>query len=299
MTYQNDPLPPALRAFAERQLGPLRSTRFCGWPHAESAVWAVQGGEQAFLKVFRQPRKFRQEQRAYQAWLPQLASADAVTPHLLGENEVLRALLVSALPGQSLAQVQLDEAQELEVYRRAGAFLRALHTLFCAEAWADDDPLPLAEAYRRRAGAWLRRARGLLEPALINWVGGQAEAGAELLGRLGAVRVPCHRDYTPRNWLVALTGNRVQLGVIDFEHSRPDFWLFDTEKLAASGWREASERAFWAGYGRTLTPDERRLLEHHAALTALSTVVWASEHRDADFEAQGRGQLTRLQERAR
>lgn len=298
MISRGKSLPPALRVFAERQLGPLGSTRFCGWPHAESAVWAVQGERRAFLKVFRQPRKFVQERHAYQVWLPQLASAEVRTPLLLGESETLRALLVSALPGELMERApltpSLTPSLSLEAYRQAGAFLRALHTL----PFKDDDPFSLAEATRHRARAWLRRAEGTVKQDLIAWVGEQAAEVADTLTKLGTVRVPCHRDYTPRNWLVEISGKRIRLSVIDFEHSRPDCRLFDTERLAASGWSEASERAFWAGYGRTLTKAERRLLEHHAALTALSTVVWAREHHDTKFEAQGWAQLTRLRERA-
>lgn len=294
MISRGKSVPPALRAFAERQLGPLSGTRFCGWPHAESAVWAVQGERRAFLKVFRQPRKFVQEQHAYRVWLPQLASAEVRTPLFLGESETLRALLVSALPGTLLERAPLTPSQSLEAYRQAGAFLRALHAL----PFRDDDPFSLAEATRHRAWAWLRRAEGAVKQDLIAWVGKQAAEVAETLTKHGTVRVPCHRDYTPRNWLVEISGKRIRLSVIDFEHSRPDFWLFDTERLAASGWSEASERAFWAGYGRTLTPDEQSLLEKHSALTALSTVVWAREHHDTNFEAQGWAQLTRLRERA-
>jgi hypothetical protein len=291
----NDPLPPALRAFAERQLGPLSSTRFCGWPHAESAVWALRGSRRAFLKVFRQPRKFVQERRAYRAWLPQLTATEAYTPHLIGESETLRALLMSALPGTLPERAPLTPSQSLKAYRQAGAFLRALHTL----PFRDDDPLSLAEAMRYRAQAWLGRAEGIVARDLITWVGEQAAEVAVTLTKLGAVRVPCHRDYSPRNWLVEISGKSIRLSVIDFEHSRPDFWLFDTEKLASSGWSGVAERAFWEGYGRTLMLPERRLLERHAALTALSTVVWARERRDTAFEAQGWAQLSRLRERAR
>ena len=281
-----------LRAFAAAQLGPLQAVRFCGWPHAESSVWAVTGAEQAFLKVFRQPRKFVQERRAYRAWLPGLGFQG--TPRLLAESSELRALLISARPGSLLEHAHPNEVQRLEAYRQAGAWLRALHAL----PFVDDDPVPLAEAYTRRGAAWLGRAAGLLEPTLISWVGEQVESAVKSLEQLGAVRVPCHRDYSPRNWLVDLSGGNVQLSVIDFEHARPDHWLVDVERLYAGGWDSSLEDAFWQGYGRVLSELERKVLRQRLALSALSSVVWAREHGDADFERQGRRQLAALYGRA-
>ena len=285
-----------LRAFAEAQLGPLQEVRFCGWPHAESSVWAVTGVEQAFLKVFRQPRKFVQERRAYRAWLPQLEPP--LTPRLLAENSDLQALLVSVCPGTPVEDTYLNKVQRLEMYRQAGAWLRALHTL----PSADDDPVPLAEVYAQRGSAWLERAAGLLEPNTTSWVAEQVEGAVALLEQLRAVRVPCHRDYSPRNWLVDLSTNvsvgSVQLSVIDFEHARPDFWLVDVERLYAGLWEHSLEDAFWQGYGRVLSEVEREVLGQRLALSALSTVVWARKHHDADFERQGRGQLAALYGRA-
>ena len=283
MAYQTTLLTPELRAFAEARLGPLQRVHFYGWPHAESSVWRVTGAEGAFLKVFRQPHKFVQEQRAYREWVLQLGSS----PRLLAENAALRALLVSGCPGDLLERTHLSTKQYLEVYRQAGAWLRALHTL----PFTDDDPLPLPEAYAQRGAVWLERAVGLLEPTLISWVGEQVECAVTSLAQLGAVRVPCHRDYSPRNWLVDLSGGNVQLSVIDFEHSRPDFWLADVKRLYAGGWDSRWEGAFWQGYGRALSDLEREVLGQRLALSALSTVVWAKEHHDADFEKQGREQL--------
>ena len=296
MAYQNLSLTSELRAFAEAQLGPLHEVRFRGWPHAESSVWAVTGAEQAFLKVFRQPRKFVQEQRAYQAWLPRLGFQR--TPRLLAEHSELRALLVSVCPGIPVEDTHLNKVQCPEVYRQAGAWLRALHAL----PFVDDDPVPLAEAYAQRSAAWSGRAAELLEPNIISWVGTQVESTVKSLAQLGAVRVPCHRDYSPRNWLVDLSADvslgSVQLSVIDFEHARPDYWLYDVERLYAGGWERSLEDAFWQGYGRTLSEVEREVLGQRLALSALSTVVWAREHHDADFERQGRRQLAALYGRA-
>ena len=75
----------------------------------------------------------------------------------------------------------------------------------------------------------------------------------------------------------------------DFEHARPDLYLNDFERLQVGLWRRRPDlrEAFQDGYGRVLTDAEREVLTRTAALGALSTVVWAREHGDAEFEAHG------------
>ena len=281
-------LPGALRRFAELHVGPFGQTEFRGWPHAESSVWALGDPPEAFLKVFRQPRKFVQERRAYLEWLPTLDG----TPTLMGESEALSALLVSAVPGRNIDDLSLTPADLLEAYRQAGVFLHSLHTL----SFTDDDPLPLNEAFAARAKTWLARADGLVDAETVAWVEGRAAEAADLLRDMTPARVPCHRDYTARNWLVD-RADGVKLLVIDFEHSRPDFWLFDSEKLVSEVGGTGLEAAFWRGYGGVPTDAERRVLRLYSILNALSTVVWARAHGDGAFEADGRRRLSELRRR--
>jgi Ser/Thr protein kinase RdoA (MazF antagonist) len=114
--------------------------------------------------------------------------------------------------------------------------------------------------------------------------------------------VPCHRDFGPRNWLWDATTAGVArsagagLGVIDFEHARPDVWWVDVQRLIDDAWRAdpGLEDAFWLGYGRRPGADERRLGAALRLLYAVGTVAWGAEHGDAPFEAQGRAVLRRL-----
>ena len=226
-----------------------------------------------------------QERRAYRDWLWHL---DA-TPNLLGESETHSALLASAVPGKNVDDVLPTSEETLTTYRQVGTFLQRFHTL----PFEDDNPVPLLEDYRHRAKTWLARADGLLEPDLIAWVASRAAEAADLLEQMNPVRVPCHRDYTARNWLVEVT-NGVKLSVVDFEHSSPNFWLFDVEKLVMEVGGTGLEAAFWQGYGTSLKDAETRVLERYSALNALSTVVWAREHGDEAFEADGRRRLAEL-----
>ena len=274
-----------MQAFLCARLGTYRVARFCGWDHAASNVWeVVSGGRRFYLKHHKQPRKFRQEAYAYRAWTPHLNA----TPDLVATHEGPNALLLSAVPGVLAQDAALSDAQGRAAYRRAGAFLRRLHDL----PFDDTDALPLADAMTKRGEAWIARATGTLEPPVIDWVWAQLAEAAEVVGERGWTRVPCHRDYTARNWLV----DSGDFYVIDFEHARPDLWFADIERLWSGVWQRRPDlmAAFFGGYGRTLTPEEEGALRGLAAHAALTTIVWAKEHGDHAFERHGREVLTRL-----
>lgn len=291
MTRAEKTLDGALLMFCQQSLGPLQQSTFCGWDHAESSVWKVvsESGRAAYLKQHRQPRKFAQESRAYAEWLPHLS---AFTPQLIAKLEgAQNALLLSPVLGELVETSQLGTVDLHDLYIQAGHFLNKLHTL----PFSDEDELPIGEAVAQRTGAWTgKRAEGIINANDIAWVRARVSETLPLLQMY--TRVPCHRDYTARNWLV----NEGKLYVIDFEHARADLWFLDVERMWSDVWRERPflEAAFWEGYGRTLKEEERGILERLAALNALSTVVWAKEHGDEEFEAFGRGVLERLKRSA-
>jgi Ser/Thr protein kinase RdoA (MazF antagonist) len=276
---------PSLLDFCRDTLGSISSSRFCGWDHGESLVWELRSaaGERAFLKSHRQEVKFRQERRAYRQWCAALAGS---VPQLLAEREAEpRALLFSALPGVPLETLQPETHVELDAHHQAGSLLARLH----AQVTPDAAPDP-ADAFAARLETWSARARSVIDADVIDWVSGRVHEALPLLH--GLQRVPCHRDYTPRNWL----WNGDRLTVIDFEHSRPDLWFLDLERLWTGLWpaRPDLRHAFLAGYGRELSENEEGLLERLAALGALTTIVWAREHADAAFEQAGWRSLARL-----
>ena len=92
----------------------------------------------------------------------------------------------------------------------------------------------------------------------------------------------CHRDYTPRNWLVK---DGVQY-VIDFEHARLDVWLADLARLDLGIWpdRPDLKEAFPVGYGRQLNDTDHAVLQGVAVLTATWLVVKAREIRQPALE---------------
>ena len=275
-----------LLAWARERIS-AKSVR-CDWAghaHAESRVWrlALASGRVAYLKQHLRAGKFRQELRAYRAWQSALAHE---TPELLAARDAApRALLLASAPGLLAAKLApLDVAEEARLYEAAGRFSRKLHGL----PHADTDVLPLREAIRQRADRILREGTRHVDAVTLERVGRRFRRA--LIDLLDAPRrVPCHRDYTPRNWL----WDGARLTVIDFEHARPDYYLHDVARLYGEHWHVDARRAeaFWRGYRRAPTRAEGAYLRAYAALQAVSTVEWAVRHGDRAFEATGRDVL--------
>lgn len=279
--------------------------RFAGWPHGVSRVWEVSWTADAeprrvYLKQHTQPQKFLRELHAYRTLLPAVrqllpsemrADAAANIAELLAESAPLGALLLAACPGDVAERVALNATDELEVHRRAGAFSRALHTA----PHDNDDPLPLQDALRQRLHSWIEQGRDVLTADDRLWAAEHFDAGS-WLGT--PARVPCHRDYQPRNWIVAGSGAALQWHCIDFEHTRADWWMFDLVKLWDDAWdrRPELEAAFFAGYGRELTVTEEEQLLRTAVFHGVSTTVWGTQHRDRKYEDHGRRVLARLRQ---
>jgi thiamine kinase-like enzyme len=120
-----------------------------------------------------------------------------------------------------------------------------------------------------------------------------ARKEVEALTGLGSpVRVPCHRDYTPRNWLVGARG----LYVVDFEWSRPDVWISDLARLHLGIWENRPDLcdAFLRGYGRAFDDTDHAILQGCAVLTALWCLIKARENGQPSFEEGSRAALQRL-----
>jgi Ser/Thr protein kinase RdoA (MazF antagonist) len=276
-------MPAEIIEFAQAHVGTLSSLRFCGWDHGVSDVWECRAddGRHVFVKCCRD--KYDQEVHAYRAWAPHLVDR---CPQLLAADDELRALVLSAVDGTLAQDVDLDADAEAEVYRQGGRFLADLHAL----GIGDDEGDPAA-AFVERAQRWDQRAADVVDVDDRTWTMSRVAEIAPMLSRLR--RTPCHRDFTPRNWMLDADGT---LRVIDFGHTRADYWILDVDKLWSEQWVDRSDReaAFWDGYGVRPTDDERNVLEAVSALGAISTIVWSREHGDDGYEAHGRAHLARL-----
>jgi aminoglycoside phosphotransferase (APT) family kinase protein len=269
----------ALRGWLEGIVGPVQSVEDQSWPHRVTSIWrVVAGSEVVWVKRHTQPRKYAQEARAYDVVTPGLAAAGVRVPERIacdGDSTLVLTHLAGApAPPDDLA-----------VARQAGEALAALHGI----AHEDLDPLPVGDALRSRLARWVEQAAGRVEPELVaECVAAFGDGPREAEGRCW-----CHRDYSPRNWVV--DGGR--LGLLDFEHSGPDWWLMDLVKLDEVCFEHRGvEEAFYAAYGRRPADGA---LERLLWMTELGTVVWGVTHGDPEYEGIGRRTLARLRARLR
>ncbi|PRP89883.1 homoserine kinase [Enhygromyxa salina] len=244
-----------------------------------------EGGARAVVvKCFDSPRLFAQERDALGRWLDVTGElGGARVPALVAVAPSERALVYARLPGVRPEPAGAD-ADAPAIHRAAGRFLAALHRLDIP----DRDPLPLAEALARRYRSWAR-AVAQIEGALDADQQRLVEELAPSAASFGAVtRVPCHRDFTPDNWL--WDGRR--LAVIDFEHARLDLALGDLAKLAVE-WpaRPELRLAFFAGYGRSLSAADDTRLRIVVALHGLASLAWGLRHGAPRFVAEGQRAL--------
>jgi hypothetical protein len=237
---------------------------------ATGTLWVGEAASgRVVLKQATSRRGFDQERHALHAL------AGHRVPALLGADPATRLLLLAHVPGAPPAPG--DPA----AHAAAGAWLRRLHDRPAPE----DDPLPLAEALTRRARAALARAASTAPVATAIRVGLQPDAPFP-----AAVRVWCHRDLTPRNWLWDADQG---LHVVDLEHSRPDHPAWDLVKLATEVWPDhpAARAAFADTYGPLPDPG---LLRRLGFLHGLQTRTWGRAHGDPVYTALGERILDRL-----
>ena len=256
-----------------------------------------------YLKSHNDPAHWHNEVHGYRAWA---AAFGPNAPRLLAvRDKAPLALVVTALPGQILDEMQLSVAQERAVWRQAGAILAAFHNsatgLFFGPCREDGTPaasaFPDAEEYIcAELDGWQDRglALGCLSPDEVAVVA----AARSLTSAFADERpVPCHRDYGPANWLVTEEG--VWSGVIDFEFARWDVRMADFTRYPNWEWIDRPDliEAFCAGYGRVFSPAEesQRLVCH--ILYALAAVVWGQESAYFGFAAEGRRALSLLAKR--
>jgi Ser/Thr protein kinase RdoA (MazF antagonist) len=133
---------------------------------------------------------------------------------------------------------------------------------------------------------WVPAADGLLGGVELAFVETQIRSLADLPNPR---RVPCHLDYTPRNWIA----NGSDVGIIDFADSAPEAWLTDLVRLTFRAWKTAPalERAFMDGYRVTLSGPDVLTIKALGALANARTIVWARNHGDIARERAARVSL--------
>lgn len=278
--------------YAEQILGPCEVIADCSWGQRLSPVvlrLRDAGGTTWFLKRHSERERYQTEIAAYRQWVPSLGD---LAPRMHAADDALQALIISAVPGMpapwpapaTTGESNGENAADRAVHHDAGAMLRRIHEAKPAIPWNDFGSAKLAEfdllsplATRLCTERELRAAREEVEA---------------LVGLGSPVKVPCHRDYTPRNWLIGPDS----LCVIDFEWVRPDVWISDLARLHLDIWqyRPDLRDAFLRGYGRQLDDTDQAILQGCSVLTAVWLLVKAHEIGRQSFEAGIRIALQRL-----
>ncbi len=253
-----------------------------------------------YVKIHQDRSHWHSETHAYERWAPAFG---ALAPRLLAvRDETPLALVVSALPGQTLEGWQLAAPQVQAVWRAAGQALAVLHDHAVGEFFGP------CRRDGTSANTPIYEARAYILANLETWTEKGLRAGHLTDDELAFVRrvsslvsafegerpVPCHRDYSPANWLVS--GDGAWTGVIDFEFSSWDVRVADFTRYPDWEWITRPElmNAFFEGYGRSLTPKEEQQRWVTHTLYALSAIVWGEENAYHGFAAEGRQAIQHL-----
>lgn len=222
-----------------------------------------------WVKRYRSGRAWAQAERAFSVVVPALHRAAVSVPNVVAQHRAMRVRVLTEVPGRSMT---LDDPPS--TFAEAARVLRRLHRLPCAQ-----ESLPLGEAMRQRAATWATRPGApAIARAIVDWVTRHQRS-------LDAQRVWCHRDYEPRNWIL----DNERVGLVDFEHTRPDHPLVDWVRLEAAGWSPEQRAAF----ANVLGEPDPVALRGTLAVYGLATWVWAQEHRDVELTGVGRRALRR------
>ncbi|ASO18798.1 hypothetical protein FHR81_001061 [Actinoalloteichus hoggarensis] len=274
----------AIRERCTRLLGAHELVADRSMSHGEAVVveLAIGDGTRWIAKSVLRPSRHRKELAGLRRLAPVLGDR---APRLVHHDDEPGLIVMTRVPGAPMPD---DPAEHrADSYEQAGSLARLMHESMppvTAPAYADE----LLASLDRWSRAGTRA--GLLSRADIDFV---ADRLAELSRRPAPLTVPCHLDYQPRNWLVDDAG---QVHVIDFGAVGPDRWLQDTSRMRHRQWRDRPElgAAFHRGYGRLPTDEELHVQRCRDAHGALTTIVWAHEHGDPAFEAEGRTLLDAL-----
>jgi aminoglycoside phosphotransferase len=244
-------------------------------------------GAEWIAKQHQDAGRYRAELEAYQQWAPALGSR---APVLRAHDDHIGAILISALAGRVAAwpgpspSGGTGQADELAVHHDAGVALRLLHDAQPPRPCPDLGAVKTAEL-----GQLAPQAGGLLSNRELAFA---ASAAAALTATGPVGLVPCHGDYTPRNWLA----DRGRVRVIDFEWARLDAPHADLARLYLAIWQARPDlrTAFLDGYGRPLDDRASVLLRGCAAVRAVWLIVKARQTSQPSFEQASRAALGHL-----
>ncbi|MCO5974972.1 phosphotransferase [Actinoallomurus soli] len=270
-----------VREFAQRAVGRIADWADVSWAREDSRVWRVRGAEGGvwFVKIHQNDRFHYREVGAYRSWVPTLGAA---APRLVAVDSVLRAIVVTAIPGRSLHGAVHTPDEQRRIFHSIGALAAAIHHSAPAQP-ASGEPVLLGKLERHLDGA-----RAHVAPGDEEFIRAMAQRAAHLPD---LELVPTHGDFQLRN----LLWDDGTLYVIDFERSEQGPAVRDFVRLSdAWAGRPDLYEAAMAGYGRPLTPAENEHLVVGAVLDAVSGICYGTSHGDLELIERGCRTLARL-----
>ncbi|MGA5703071.1 aminoglycoside phosphotransferase family protein [Peterkaempfera bronchialis] len=268
-----------------RLTGPAEVVADLSWPGTTAIVRLLRhpGGQHFVLKANSSQDCFTRELNALRCWTPALGTA---APQLVDVDEDARVLLMTALPGVRLDLASLTPGQEQDAYQQTGRLLRRLH-----EA---GPPQVLTDFGRQRAAYLRAQLTGPTRPLAAAELDFALTALDQLEALPAQQAQPSHLDLTARN-LLAHTDDRAQLriAVIDFETSRYEAAGRDFLRITQRTLRTRPDlaAAFYSGYGRQPTEDERHLMRWCGIGDAAAIAISAAAAGHEDFSREGHAAL--------
>ncbi len=260
-----------------------------------SIVWRLTAsdGSRAWLKHHESRLLYERELTGLELFVPALGEQTWwSSPTLVAKDDEIVVILMTEVEGDLLDTASVAPEEIETMHRLAGRFVRKLHD---AEVSAPDG-LDGLEYLRDRLDYYLGFADGSIDAQTLSWT-------RDLIKRAcssgSAKRVPCHMDFSPRNWLIQQNNGEIGFGIIDWERARWDVWLNDAQRMAYDDWhRDARLRdAYFEGYGRVPSESEELQLNTLCLVGAIASIPWAISHHDDHFENLSREMIERIRTR--
>lgn len=281
----------ALRRFAAAALGSgCRIEDFSRAFGRKSVTWRINSadGSGFYLKRHEFRQHYVAEVRALNQWVAQLPEGSWWnTPEVVANSDELGAVILTELPGEIIEDSPPPTDELEEAYRSAGRLARALH-----DADIDLSGEPRVQRYAPAdIDRYMAPSRPHLDGSTYEWAVGIVRRPDAWEG---LSVVPMHGDFSPRNWI--RRRGEPTLGIIDWERSRPGFWVEDVQRMTQDHWVKAPNLrdAFFDGYGRTPTESEWRQANQVSLIGAVGGVAWSRTHGDERFEQLNRVMIERL-----
>lgn len=254
---------PQLMGYATQVLGDVELQGDRSWDYAEAHVLEVvdRTGRHWIVKHCYRERVFDREIKGLRDWAP--AVGPGLAPRLHAHDARVQTLVMDRLPGAA------GVASTPDAHRQAGVLIRRLHDIGPHTPIED-----FASVISDNLDAWLSRMPGIAPAGDVDYARARMRDLAVLPPTYAVVN---HGDNQPRNWLVDDAGT---VRLIDFGRAEVEAWIRDIDRMYFAEWvrHPDLEDAFFDGYGRPLSDEDRERLRCLGAATSITGRLWAREH---------------------